>query len=186
MEKKEQDKYFSHNWSQRVLRDKKCIILDTETTGLNSTAEIIQIGILSISGETLMDSLFRPSDPIPEEASKIHGIKDEDVKNAPLFSNLHAKVISIIKGKRILIYNAQYDMRLLKQTFLKYRIPTGGLDLLESECVMLKYAAFVGNTWDNGGGYKWPKLTGGDHTAIGDCKATLDVIKLMASPNGQI
>ncbi len=28
--------------------------------------------------------------------------------------------------------------------------------------------------------YKWPKLQGGDHTAVGDCQATLRVINEMA------
>jgi DNA polymerase-3 subunit epsilon len=45
---------------------------------------------------------------------------------------------------------------------------------------MLKYAEFVGEWNDYHGNYRYQKLPGGDHTAVGDCRATLKVIKKMA------
>ena len=45
---------------------------------------------------------------------------------------------------------------------------------------MLEYAKFVGE-WNNyHGNYRWQKLEGGDHSAAGDCLATLEVIRTMA------
>ena len=50
------------------------VIIDTETTGLRN-AEIVQIGVLHGSGEVLLDSLVKPTIPIPDKTSLIHGIQ---------------------------------------------------------------------------------------------------------------
>ena len=46
---------------------------------------------------------------------------------------------------------------------------------------MIMYARFIGEwaSWKDD--YKWQKLPGGDHTALGDCIATLNIIKEMAN-----
>jgi DNA polymerase-3 subunit epsilon len=45
---------------------------------------------------------------------------------------------------------------------------------------MLQYARFIGEWNSYYNSYKWQKLDGGDHTALGDCLATLEVIRVMA------
>ncbi len=45
---------------------------------------------------------------------------------------------------------------------------------------MQLYSDFVGEWNDYFGSNKWQKLPGGDHTALGDCLATLEVIKYIA------
>lgn len=70
----------------------------------------------------------------------------------------------------VLIYNADFDIRMLKQTAIAHNTPSFWLGALRYECAMKRYA--------NGG--KWAKLTGGDHTALGDCRATLALLKRMA------
>ncbi len=44
---------------------------------------------------------------------------------------------------------------------------------------MRRYAAYVGETSQRGG-YRNQKLTGGDHSALGDALATLRLIEEMA------
>ncbi len=48
-------------------------------------------------------------------------------------------------------------------------------------CAMVAYAQYVGEMNHKGTGYKWHKLRGGDHTALGDCRATLGLIRRMAN-----
>jgi DNA polymerase-3 subunit epsilon len=43
------------------------------------------------------------------------------------------------------------------------------------------YAQFVGDWNEYHGNYKWQRLPGGDHSALGDCRATLAVLKEMAA-----
>jgi DNA polymerase-3 subunit epsilon len=43
------------------------------------------------------------------------------------------------------------------------------------------YSQWVGEWNDYHQDYKWQRLPGGDHSALGDCKATLEVIRRMAA-----
>lgn len=61
------------------------VILDTETTGLDTMAEIVEISIIASDGHVLLDTLIRPSNPIPPAATAIHHISDLMVVAAPTF-----------------------------------------------------------------------------------------------------
>lgn len=152
------------------------VILDTETTGLYD-CEIVQIGIIDLEGNTLLDTLVKPNCPITEGASAIHGITADALVNAPTFKEVHPLIESIIQGKIVIIYNANFD-----DEVLHHCCKVNNLNYLqyESSCAMETYSEFVGEIHSYFNNYRWQKLPGGDHTAIGDCKATLDVIKLMA------
>ena len=168
-------------WARALLERADWVILDTETTGMSPADEIVQIAILSHEGKVLLDTLIRPTQPIPASATAIHGITDSEVENAPTFKEIYQKARKILEGKTVIIYNAAFDLRLLLQTLRRYRLPS----LFDHEekvgCAMLLYSAWVGEEWPYGG-YKWQKLTGGDHTALGDCRATFEIIKKMAHP----
>lgn len=173
------DQTKAENWAKALLARRDWVILDTETTGLSGADEIIQIGILGSDGSVLFDSLVRPTRPIPPSATLIHGITDEDVADSPSYPEIFERVRNILSGKTVIIYNADYDLRLLRQTGAKYRLPIPAVDDCRVECAMLQYSAYVGELWADGS-YKWQRLTGGDHSALGDCRATLNLIKRMA------
>jgi len=94
-----------------VIKSGDYLLLDTETTGLGSDAEICQIAIINSKGETLLDTLVKPVKPIPAEATAIHGITNEDVAEAQPFSG--RQVYDIISGKHVVVYNADYDSEML-------------------------------------------------------------------------
>ncbi len=167
------------DWARGLLERTDWVILDTETTGTSDHDEIVQVAILSYDGKALLDTLVRPTQSIPMEATAIHGITNGDVEDAPLFPDVYPKIEKIIRGKTIVIYNAQFDVRLIRQSMAKHSLLSTELDLDSVDCAMLMYSAWVGELWPYGG-YKWQKLESGDHTALGDCRATLDLIKKMA------
>lgn len=151
------------------------IYLDTETTGLDEHAEIVEIGIIDQDGKVLFESLVKPSKPVPQEAIDIHGIRNEDLANAPTWDDLHADVNAIIEQADCVgIYNSSYDRRLLKQTAAVY-----GLEMAsyQSSCIMHRYADLFcyGD---------WQKLTNAcgqagidvsdlsAHRAVSDCEMT--------------
>jgi len=173
------DRKSAAKWALSLCNQTDWIILDTETTGLGTSDEIVQIAVLSHEGSVLLNTLVHPTQPIPASATSIHGIKDIDVKNAPMFPEVFEQLKSILSGKTIVIYNAQYDLRLLNQTIAKYNLPPIKIDPKRVECAMLKYSAWIGELWEDGT-YKWQRLKGGDHTAVGDCRATLRIIREMA------
>lgn len=176
--------------AQQWLRD-NCLILDTETTGLGDDAEIVEISLIDTSGEILLNTLIKPRRPIPQEATAIHGITNEMVADAPSWIKVCSKFYHLIGGRNVVIYNSDYDTRLLEQTNEANWIVGPCCEQPVFECAMLAYAEFYGQKSDRGG-YKWQKLTaaaeqqgviieGTPHRALSDCLTTLGVIKAMAA-----
>jgi DNA polymerase-3 subunit epsilon len=166
-------------WSINVLEQaEKWVILDTETTGLYN-AEIVQIGIIDLSGKIILDSLVKPTIPIPIEVSMIHGITDDMVENSPSFSLIYPKIKEALENKFVCIYNAEFDISILKYCCLLHNLPLLGLKN-KSTCLMEIYSQFYGEWSNYYDDYKWQPL-GGNHGVIGDCQAALQLIKDMAS-----
>jgi DNA polymerase-3 subunit epsilon len=122
--------------------------------------------------------LVKPTCPISEGATAIHGITAADVANAPTFKPVRDLIELMTHNKIVIIYNAGFDDEVLYHcckvnnlNYLKY----------ESICAMELYSNFIGEMHPYFNNYKWQKLPGGDHTAIGDCKATLSVLESMAA-----
>lgn len=104
--------------------DKPLAIFDLEATGLNITKErIVQIAILKINpdgSEEKFESLINPEIEISEEVTKIHGIKNEDVINAPTFAQIADKIVEFIKNADLAGYNSnKFDIPLLAEELLR-------------------------------------------------------------------
>ncbi|MCE7980537.1 MAG: 3'-5' exonuclease [Caldilinea sp. CFX5] len=133
------------------------IFLDTETTGVRSTAEIIEISLIDHTGEILLDSLVRPRQPIPSAATLVHGINDAMVATAPTWPELWPLVQALLAERTVGIYNVDFDLRLLKQTHQQYSLlwpdPT-----FAPFCIMQIYAQFYGE-WDiHRNTWRWQSL----------------------------
>ena len=104
------------------------VALDVETTGLDPEKDrIVEIALIRISDGNIVDklvTLLNPEMRIPPDVSSIHGITDNHVKNAPLFSDIAEPVLKLINGKTILVHNADFDI-----PFLKNELKLCGLEL---------------------------------------------------------
>ena len=175
------DKHSASLWAWECLQDPDTLILDTETTGLGSDAEIVQIAIINLRGDVLIDTLVKPSGIIPDEASAIHGITLKTVEREPTFDQIAEQVRALLGRKMCLIYNTNYDVRLLQQSADAVGISTFKTQFARFQCVMLPYSAWVGEPGRSRGEYRWQRLPGGDHSALGDCRAVRRVLFKMAS-----
>lgn len=170
-----QDRLAAEQWAQGLLQRDDWCILDTETTGLKA-AEICQIAIIDGQGKTLLDSLVKPTKRIGRGATQIHEITNAMVADAPTFPEVYPGIRAAIEDKTVVIYNARFDRGVISHCCKIHKLP---LILTNTTCAMLFYSAWVGSRRSSGD-YRWQKLPGGDHTALGDCRATLNVIKKMA------
>jgi DNA polymerase-3 subunit epsilon len=121
------------------------VYLDTETTGLDRNAEIIEIAILDHDGSLLYESFVRPSVAIPSEAIRVHHITNAMVEKAPTWPAIWPTVRGLLLGRMLAIYNAEFDLRMMQQSLMRYRLPMR--DRFNSMCVMEAYASFRGE-WD--------------------------------------
>jgi DNA polymerase-3 subunit epsilon len=176
------DRQAAARWAAELLADPAgLVILDTETTGLGPTDEIAEIAVIDGAGEVLIDTLVKPTRPIPVAAWNIHGIADADVASAPTMADLWSHILAAVAGRQLVIYNAAYDLTILDQSCMARDMPDLNLDqLVTVHCAMRQYAAFVGEWNEYHGNYRWQRLPGGDHSALGDARATLDLLRQMA------
>lgn len=96
------------------------VYLDTETTGLGSSDQICEIGILDNEGRILFSSLIRPSCPMNPAAAAVHGISARELKMAPSWDEVHCQIDTILQGRLVVAHNAPFDERLLTQTCQAY------------------------------------------------------------------
>jgi len=168
-------------WARALLASKDFVVLDSETTGLRSPLDFVEIAVVSGRGETLFDSLVKPSCRIERAASVVHGHTAKSLSGAPGFFEVYPDLLEVLYGRRVVVYNASYDRRVWDEAMrrLGARGALAGR-LPDWECAMRQYAMFVGER-SRRGGYRNQQLTGGDHTALGDALATLRLIKRMAT-----
>ncbi len=97
---------------------------DLETTGTNVVRDrIVEISIYKVmpNGDTeSMTKLINPTIPIPGEVSAIHGIRDEDVADAPTFANMAPALEQFFRDCDLAGYNSnKFDVPMLIEEFLR-------------------------------------------------------------------
>lgn len=174
-------------WAQNLIR-RQYFVLDTETTGLGATDEIVQIGIVDSGGATVLNQLIKPTIAIPAAASAIHGFYDRDVAGAPSFKHIYIQLSALLAGQVVVAYNMDFDWRMLQQTAARYRLPD--LRMGKRHCAMKQYARFKGARGPQGRNYNSHKLANAvrqeglavakAHDALDDARMTLALINKMA------
>ncbi|PKP54005.1 MAG: DNA polymerase III subunit epsilon [Bacteroidetes bacterium HGW-Bacteroidetes-1] len=97
---------------------------DLETTGLSITSDrLIEISILKVHPDGKEEQKtwrVNPGIPIPPFSTKFHGIKDEDVKDAPPFKDIAKELSKFLSGCDLAGYNAiKFDVPVLMEEFLR-------------------------------------------------------------------
>jgi transposase-like protein len=110
------------------------VYLDTETTGVTLKDQIIEIAVVDDGGKPLINSLVRTTRPVHKNAKKLHGLTRRKVANAPLLDELEDLIIEVIRGKHVITYNLEFDLR-----FLTRRI-RNAIEL--ASCCMRAYAEY--------------------------------------------
>ncbi|MFL2821799.1 MAG: DNA polymerase III subunit epsilon [Candidatus Puniceispirillales bacterium] len=100
--------------------EKRKLILDTETTGLNfSDDRVIEIGIVELIDNVLTQNYFHeyinPEMNISLSAQKVHGISNEFLIEKPTFNEIAKKFLDFIKDDIIIIHNAEFDTNFINK-----------------------------------------------------------------------
>ena len=148
----------SQNTIPRARRILQCdpLFFDTETTGLDGSAEIVEIGVVDADGQTVLESLVRPLRRIPSGATAVHGITDDMVVDAPTWPQIWPQVQRLFADRSVGIFNAEFDLRMMRQSHEHHGLTweaMGG----SAFCVMKMYAEYYGELQGQGD-FKWQSL----------------------------
>lgn len=103
---------------------KPIVFFDLETTGINVSAdrivEISMIKILPNGNEQTKTYRVNPEIPIPEQSTAVHGISDEDIKDAPTFKMIAKELAAFIEDSDLGGFNSnKFDVPLLAEEFIR-------------------------------------------------------------------
>ena len=181
----ESDRVDAVLWARELLERDDWVVLDTETTGLEYDAQIVEIAVVDRFGEPLLDTLVKPTIGIPNEATEIHGITDEMVATAPTFPEVFASIRSVLEGKHVLIYNSSFDIGILGYCRRLHKLePPLGLNK-RSDCIMEWFSQWCGDWSSYWKDYRWQPLNGG-HRAKEDCALAIKRLYRMAEDSPEI
>lgn len=110
------------------------VFLDLETTGVDPAKDrIVEISLVKVMPDGSQEVKTRRLNPemhIPEAASAVHGIHDEDVANCPTFRGISKSLWSYISGCDFAGYNSnKFDIPVLVEEFLR-----AGIDVDMDKC----------------------------------------------------
>ena len=157
------------------------VFFDLETTGTNINLDrIVEICYLKVypnGNESSKTLRINPEMPIPEQASAVHGIWNDDVMDCPTFKEVAKEIANDIEGCDLAGFNSnRFDIPLLVEEFLRVGVD---IDLnkrkfidvqviyhkLEQRTLSAAYKFYCGKNLEDA------------HTAEADTRATYEVLK---------
>ncbi len=159
---------------------KPLCIFDLETTGINVGRDrIVEICILKVNPDASRESktwLVNPQMPIPAEASAVHGIFDDNVKDSPTFKELAPKIADMILGCDLGGFNSnRFDVPLLIEELLRAEID---IDLSKVKLVDAQTIFHKMEPRNLSAAYKFycDKTLENAHSAEADTLATFEIL----------
>ena len=157
------------------------IFFDLETTGLDIAkdriVELCYIRVEPNGNEEARSMRINPEMHIPEVASSVHGITDDDVKDCPTFADVAPQLAATFEGCDLAGFNSnRFDLPLLAEEFMKAGV---NIDLshvqaidvqniyhkLEKRTLAAAYKFYCGRDLENA------------HSALADAQATYEVLQ---------
>jgi len=157
------------------------VFFDLETTGIDVVNDrIVEISYFKIypnGDEESKTMKINPTIPIPEKVVAIHGIRDEDVRDAPTFNAIARSLAQTFEGCDFAGYNSnKFDIPLLAEEFLR---ADTDIDLKKRKFVDIQVIFHKKEQRTLGAAYKFycDKVLNGAHTAEADTMATYEILK---------
>ena len=157
------------------------VFFDLETTGVDTAkdriVEISMVKVMPNGDEVVRTRLINPQMPIPADATAIHGITDEDVKDAPTFAQIAKSLAQFIEGCDFGGFNSnRFDLPMLVEEFMRAGVDVDFkrrklidvqniLHKMEQRTLVAAYKFYCDKDLTNA------------HSAEADTKATYEVLK---------
>jgi DNA polymerase-3 subunit epsilon len=166
------------------------VFFDLETTGVNIASDrIVEISWLKIfpGGEEKGNTfLVNPTIPIDPGATAIHGITDEDVKDAPTFREIARNLANEFEGCDFAGYNSnKFDIPLLAEEFLRAEVD---FDMSKRKLLDIQVIFHKMEQRTLSAAYKFycEKILVDAHSAEADTRATYEILKAQLDRYGNL
>ncbi len=166
------------------------VFFDLETTGINvSSDRIVEITYLKVEpngNKTSKTLRINPQMHIPEQASAVHGIYDQDVADCPAFRQVAASIAKDIEGCDLAGYNSiNFDIPLLVEEFLRADID---IDLKRRKFVDVMVIFYKQEPRNLSAAYKFycGKDLSNAHSSEADTMATLEILEAQLCRYGDL
>lgn len=161
-------------------------IIDIETTGTSyRKGKITEIAIYIHNGQEVTDSfssLVNPECDIPWYITRLTGISNEMVINAPKFYEIAKKIVEITAGKIFIAHNVGFDYNFIKEEFSRL-----GYDYVrKTMCTVQLSRKLLPGYKSYSLGKLCPELNiniNGRHRAAGDALATVKLFEILLEQN---
>jgi DNA polymerase III subunit epsilon len=157
------------------------VFLDLETTGINIASDrIVEIALLKVhpnGDEEEKVMLINPEMAIPESSTRIHGITDARVQNAPSFREVAKTLAKFLEGCDLAGFNSnRFDIPLLAEEFLRVDVD---IDFKKRKFVDVQAIFHKMEKRTLHAAYKFycGKEHVDAHSALADTRATYEVLK---------
>ena len=165
----------------RLKLKRPLVVLDVETTGTHPQVDrVVQVGVVKVyPGDRMTEwqTLINPEMKIPPEVTKIHGIDDEQVKDAPKFRDIAPMLAGGMKDSDIAGYQVRFDVLFLRKEFER----VGGRMVLDDVKIVDALRIYQQHEPRNLAAaverYCGRKMKEGAHDALVDAQETWEVLK---------
>lgn len=158
------------------------VVLDVETTGGKAgTDRITEIGAVKVQGGEVLatfNTLINPERPIPFFISRLTGISNAMVADAPKFADIAAQLTEFLQGAVFVAHNAKFDYGFIRAEFARCEIPFDMPQL----CTVVNMRRYYPGL----ASYSLGKLCAefeitlaNHHRALADATATVELLKLI-------
>ncbi len=164
-----------------ILNEQMLVVVDVETTGLspNYGDRICEVGIVRAQADRILDTyqtLVNPQRAISPGASRVNGLRDEDVCQAPVFAEIAREVLARIDGATLVCHNAPFDLGFLDAELSRLGLAWRPAEVIDTLEIARRYFNFYSNSLAavaDSLGIETPQA----HRALGDALTTFRVLR---------
>lgn len=158
------------------------VVLDVETTGGKAgTDRITEIGALRVQAGEVIDTfstLINPQRHIPSFISRLTGISNSMVADAPTFADVAEKLAGFLQGAVFVAHNAKFDYGFIRAEFARCELPFDMPQLCTVVNMRRYYPGLKSYSLGNLCQQFDIPLTN-HHRALADATATVELLKLI-------
>ena len=129
------------SWAHRLVQRDDWLVIDVETTGLGTQAEIVEVALVGPRGGTLLNTMVHPRTPPGPGALRVHGLSAAILCRSPPFEEVHRSLADLLTGRCVIAYNAAFDRHALDNTC---RISGVSPISCRWDCAMARYEQWRG------------------------------------------